>query len=150
MALNTTKNIQKKLYRRGELNEVIGWAIDINKCEGDAKFTPISTESRTKERLEAEKAYTTRIEKANLFFRYQSVDTRSEYVKAIASSFRSALQSAVEETARLLGEHLDYTSQSLKKEISDEEYEEHMLLLWESAKAVVKIAVEIRSEDKDG
>jgi hypothetical protein len=131
---------EKRDRKERLLNEIIEWAIDVNKCELELSIAPVQT-GITDQSLLAEFTF------LNLLLKYRNVDARSEYVKQIASNFGKVLQVAAEKTTselaateELLLEHpLDAT---ITQQIRD--HRESLELL---AIAVIKEATKIKTGD---
>lgn len=137
-----------------QLNEIIGWAMDIAKCESlsQVPLLPVlGFKIAGKALAEAFIAHSERVSIANLGLRYQAIDARSENMKIIAmkldKSLGSDLNSAVCRTAQKLDKHLKIIEKQIRgaatAEEYAEEYKEHWLTLVESAKALAKKAISL-------
>lgn len=146
------ENRQKEERDRRErlLNEIIDWSMDIAKCEFLTELTVLpvlSFKAAGRALADALIEHANKVALGNLGLKYQTISTRSEYIKTVAKqldeSLGSKLHSAVSKTAKKLDTHKDITMKHIEGKVSDQEYKEHWLTLLKSAIALTKKAAKL-------
>jgi len=110
-SLFQTQRLQKRERRERLLNEIIEWAIELNKCAWESGRT-ISAGLSSKEF----KLYAAFYE----LIRFKAADAKSEYIRSIASTFREDLHSNVEQVKKQLDNFIDLKFENIKSR-NDEE-----------------------------
>jgi len=148
MSLRQMRGTQKRQYRLGQLDEIIAWAIDIAKCESESQLSaiPLALKSLEGETQVQYVEYLNRVDHVNLQLRYQSIDTRSKYVKAVAWDFPGDLYAATLMTADLLAKHLTVITRFVSKEITEDDLKAHWQILISDALTLTAKAVKTKSD----
>ena len=116
MSLRQTRNIQRRQYQLGQLDELITWAMDIARCEDEAAIPPIIPWFKNPDpdgialmRIERKKGMHT------LMLAYQAINTKSRYVGTVSSEFDVDLQTATAKVGEVLANHIDLIRGFLEK-----------------------------------
>ena len=142
-----TQKLQKQERKERLLNEIIEWAVEVNRCGSEIglQIVPGLTEK-----------YQKRLIRINWAFRYQAINSKSEYIVSLgqATAFKKerllhtslkTITEKIEEVTNLLWE-LSKSEDDKEKELSSKVTEQEKLLQ-EYAIKLVKETVKIKTKD---
>ena len=141
LAIWQTRKTQEREHKHRLLNEIIEWAIEVDRCTSEVGIW-IATVTGTKASDLAIRA--------NLFLKYESVSARSEYVRTIALVLGEDLHSAVKRVTQNLDKVKDLLWERLirednKEKQSKQQNYEH--LLSKSIKTLIEVASNIKTKN---
>ncbi len=138
-SLLQTQMLQKRERKERLLNEIIEWAIDINKG-GWEVIIPIN--------LALDEDTSERENLARLLFKYQTLYAKSEYIQDIALAFEENLHPALKRVTRNLKEAINRIDEYLfKQKGTKERVEQSNKPLHKSVITLIKEAAKIKTGD---
>lgn len=146
-SLRQTKSLQErhiKQTRRQELiNEIINWANDVIECGSTIELPATPEEIKMTRHLR-------RIQATKLLLKFQTINSRSEYIRDVALVFSEDLANAVTLVANGLTKIAELIHERIKN-IDDEaltqQTSELELAIYEDARKVVVAAAAFKTED---
>jgi len=146
-SIRQTRGIQKNEKRDRLLNDIIEWAVDINKCGWERELSmPVGV---PQERYELYWVY----QDINLLSKFRAADAKSEYIGSIASAFGEDLTSAFDNVKKQLDKLLALRWKRLKSKKAEEEEKlseeivETERKLHKFAEALGRVAAKIRTRE---